>query len=489
MLGFKSFNAAKSVLAGIELMHMIRKGQSYLADSEEMSFPTNFMLWSKKSVQCENEYTPCQNFDLQFLTRHNPLIQIGYQVKTLLLSLFLTATCIGAAPAGVAAHDNRLQPYVKAMKTALDPVVFVNRKLDKYDLLVFDDGMHSSRDPWLFFEQLVRSPDVANKLKFIFIEVLPVNLQSEIDAWMNGDTDDIAGLLPVFQQAGDFGWAYRSTFDLMLAVRQANRGKPAEHHLRIIAIDMPSHYPSLRTKQDWELTRISGKARDYHMYAVVRSYLDDFKSGKKGLLLTNTRHAYKHIRNTQGQLHWNAGTFFHEHSPGKTYAIRIHNAMLHLSRKWEGKAKSREGLDNIDYSWIRMEEGLWDSAFETAGSIPVAVELAGTPFGAAAYIGNHMLDAAPGQTMSDAFDAVIFMGPLDKYQRSGTSNLYTPYFLAELKRRYEIIYTKEDLTAMLKEAHNANLEEYIAQTFKPRSDIPDPVIIRLPPKDQWRKVP
>lgn len=27
MLGFKSFRAAASVLAGIELMHMIRKGQ------------------------------------------------------------------------------------------------------------------------------------------------------------------------------------------------------------------------------------------------------------------------------------------------------------------------------------------------------------------------------------------------------------------------------------------------------------------------------
>jgi putative transposase len=34
MLGFKSFKAGKSVLVGIELMHMIRKGQSYLAGSE-----------------------------------------------------------------------------------------------------------------------------------------------------------------------------------------------------------------------------------------------------------------------------------------------------------------------------------------------------------------------------------------------------------------------------------------------------------------------
>ena len=42
MLGFKSFHAAKSILAGIELIHMIRKGQSYLAGSEEMSFADQF---------------------------------------------------------------------------------------------------------------------------------------------------------------------------------------------------------------------------------------------------------------------------------------------------------------------------------------------------------------------------------------------------------------------------------------------------------------
>ena len=38
MLGFKSFRAAAKVLAGIELMHMIRKGQMVLKGCEEMSY-------------------------------------------------------------------------------------------------------------------------------------------------------------------------------------------------------------------------------------------------------------------------------------------------------------------------------------------------------------------------------------------------------------------------------------------------------------------
>ncbi len=42
MLGFKSFCAAKNVLAGIELMHMIRKGQLMFDGSESMSLAEQF---------------------------------------------------------------------------------------------------------------------------------------------------------------------------------------------------------------------------------------------------------------------------------------------------------------------------------------------------------------------------------------------------------------------------------------------------------------
>jgi transposase-like protein len=42
MLGFKSFRAAQAVLAGIELMHMIRKGQFMMKGCGNMSFAQQF---------------------------------------------------------------------------------------------------------------------------------------------------------------------------------------------------------------------------------------------------------------------------------------------------------------------------------------------------------------------------------------------------------------------------------------------------------------
>ena len=51
MLNFKSFRAAKCVLAGIELMHMIRKGQMTIPSCAGMSpLLTSFTRWQDRSV-------------------------------------------------------------------------------------------------------------------------------------------------------------------------------------------------------------------------------------------------------------------------------------------------------------------------------------------------------------------------------------------------------------------------------------------------------
>jgi len=42
MLGFKTFRTARAVLAGIELMHMIRKGQLSAEKGSDLSFAEQF---------------------------------------------------------------------------------------------------------------------------------------------------------------------------------------------------------------------------------------------------------------------------------------------------------------------------------------------------------------------------------------------------------------------------------------------------------------
>lgn len=48
MLNFQSFHSAKSILTGIELMHMIRKGQLNMEGSDKMSFANQFYALAGK---------------------------------------------------------------------------------------------------------------------------------------------------------------------------------------------------------------------------------------------------------------------------------------------------------------------------------------------------------------------------------------------------------------------------------------------------------
>jgi len=55
MLNFKSFRSASSVLAGIELIHMIRKGQFAIDGVEAMSLADQFLRWQECSVWDEQD--------------------------------------------------------------------------------------------------------------------------------------------------------------------------------------------------------------------------------------------------------------------------------------------------------------------------------------------------------------------------------------------------------------------------------------------------
>jgi transposase-like protein len=48
MLGFKSFRAAANVLAGVELMHMIRKGQFAIDGVAHTSFADQFYALARQ---------------------------------------------------------------------------------------------------------------------------------------------------------------------------------------------------------------------------------------------------------------------------------------------------------------------------------------------------------------------------------------------------------------------------------------------------------
>lgn len=320
-----------------------------------------------------------------------------------------------------------------------EPAAFIENKLQHHDLIIVDDALHPAVEPYEFICDYLR--EYPKSVDYIFLEVVPITAQAAIDSFMNADSPDTMILASVFQQDFRYGWANQTYLDLMFTVWDLNRDLPGSEKIRIMGVDQPIYWEGLHTREDYNLFQESLIARDYFMYKTILGRMNGFHSGKKALFLTNTRHAYKCIRNKAGEIYWNAGTFFHEWHPGKSYAVRFHNMILHITELKENvENASMEGMDRFEYTWTRLDGGAWDAAFARNGNTPVAIPLKGNIFGKHPYYGNHMADALDGQTMYDAYDALIFIKPLEETRFSAQMNFfYTEDFKKELEHRVRVI--------------------------------------------------
>ncbi len=361
--------------------------------------------------------------------------------------------------------------YLNALKEqGREPIGFTLNKLDTFDLVIFDDALHNAAEPFDFYQELISRSEFVEKAGYIFVEIFSTDHQRYIDAYLNTAPEDTMLLLPVFQNDySGTGWNARTYLDLLRTVYRVNRSLPETQRLKVIAVSNPFYWEAIKTPQDLEIARRSLTGRDYFMYLMILRQLNNFEDARKGIFLTNTRHAYKGIRNRAGRFYWNTGTFFHQWHPGKTCSIRMHNLSLYITAEVPDDSithKTTAGMERMRYSWVRVDSGNWDRAFRAYGNKPVAVPLAGTPFGQAPYIGNHMLDAAAGQTMFDAYDAVIFLAPIEELHQTATFDfIYTAAFRSELERRYRILYTPQQIRDKLAGQGVAGLQQLFEKQF------------------------
>lgn len=365
-----------------------------------------------------------------------------------------------------------LRPLIEDLREwGEEPARFVLDRLREVDLVLFDDALHSAVEPFEFYGSLVADPEFRRLVDVIFLEVVPLNQQPHIDAYLESESGEAGLLWPAFRNdtSGTGGIGYRTYLDLLAAIREANRAGPPDESLRVVAVSNPSYWPEIRTPRDLELFHRSLAGRDYDMYRLILDELDGFRSGKKGVFLTNTRHAYTGVRDREGRFFWNTGTFFRQWHPGKTSSIRLHNVSLAT------EPRTAQGLEPVRWRWARIDGGRWDRAFAANGNLPIAVPLTDTTFGRAPYLGNHMPDALPDQSMANAYDAVIFLAPLEHLRQSAAMpNLYSADFVPELARRYELQRSPEDLAADLQTAGASTVEELVAKRFVewPESPVP-----------------
>lgn len=362
-------------------------------------------------------------------------------------------------------QNNRLNNYSNDIaKYGQNPLQFVRNVITKHDLLIFDDALHAAYEPFVFYNQLILDTVLSKKINFVFLEVMSTSSQPAIDSFYKSNLMDTTILIKAFQDDyTGYGWRYQTYIDLLKTVWLQNKLLPNSHKIKVVCVDPPIYWEAIHSKQDYDIFDNSLKARDYSMYLEIVDAMEAFKKNKKALFITNTRHAYKNIRNRDGEKYWNTATFFNQFYPNKTYSIRIHNATLIIQQSKKTNKDSVSSASEIIYKWAKIDEGLWDSAFALNKNKPVAIPFNNTWFGKTAYVGNHMLNVAAGTRMYDAYDALIFLAPINKLHLSAHFNfIYTQAFKLELERRLRLL-NGNDFESMLKEENAATFDEFFSK--------------------------
>ena len=77
----------------------------------------------------------------------------------IILFLYSTTVCIGQTA----------QDYLKVIKEeGVSPLNFIQQKIDRYDLLIFDDALHSAVEPFEYYQELIN--DFGDNIDYVFIE-------------------------------------------------------------------------------------------------------------------------------------------------------------------------------------------------------------------------------------------------------------------------------------------------------------------------------
>lgn len=400
-------------------------------------------------------------------------------LRTVQVFLLLSLISAGSAAAEVAAFkptEARVATLVGEIdRVGRDPVDFVLAELGDADLIIFDEALHNAVEPWTFYGALVADPRFAAQARHVFIEVIPYNAQGAIDAYLEAPDDDPSLLWPALQSALETGWSYRTYVDFFAAVRRANARLPKDRRIRAIGVAPAAYWPLIATHEDFVRYRRDGFAPfDEGLYARILMHLDGFESGRKGIFLTNTRHAYTGLKRKDGSLFWNAGTYFRQRHPGKTRSVRFNAPFLEVKAAGSEKGPTLGSIaQGTQYGWTRADGGAWDAAFAKRGDKPVALSLSATAFGSAPYVGNQMLTAAAGQTLADVYDGVIHLKRIEDWRQSAReTRLYTPAFRREVARRLRIVHPGAKLDQVLKDSGVATLAAYVALIAAPQAEAP-----------------
>ncbi len=314
-----------------------------------------------------------------------------------------------------------LKPYQEYLKTAgKPPKEFVLEALAKHKLAAIGEIDHRPAS-WALNSEIVRDPRFAKAAGTIFLE-LPAHAQHLMDKFLAAKQLDTQPIIEMLRETSLTGCPDQPLLDFFIAVWKTNQTLDAAHRIRIVLVDVPQPWKELIEEDNLY------KYDTDHDKFMADNILQDLQRS------ADKRHAlfiagFAHLQNVKfpgsDLPQKSSGCYLRQALPEQFYSIVQHGPILGRSMP----------------NWGRTCLGLFDEAFAANGNQPIAFALANNPFGQQRFDLDATRCTATEDRFCDAFDAYIYLGPLeDEISSPLIPKFYTDEFVKELDQRYRLMY-------------------------------------------------
>jgi len=336
-------------------------------------------------------------------------------------------------------HLNRLRMSSVVKKVSTDTLAFVNcikqqgvapkeyllEVLAKHPLVIFGE-IHRRKISWDLLSSVLFDPRFSEIVGTIFVE-LPAYQQDEFNRFYSSKELDTEILLDIMRSMMTTGWIDRGEYEFLINLWKLNQTLSNDMKIRVVPVDEQTPWKFLQTKDDYDKWEANSIDRNTRMADVVEQTIKTKNDTRNNLFIVGYGHAYKsHI---QGSYSTPMGQ-----DPALTAGAQLvqrfsnEDVFTILQHVPMGTNFGALGL---------VRQGLFDVVFEKIGNLPIAFNLANTPFGSEPFDADFedAFDSRVGN-YADNFDGYIFLQPLkDEDTDYVLYDIISDKYISEIKRR------------------------------------------------------
>jgi len=293
--------------------------------------------------------------------------------------------------------NKSVEPYRQCMiEKGIPPKDYVLSLFEKYDIVVLEESIHDECRPWNLIYDIVSDDYFTQNVGTIFTEYGVARDQADIDTMLRTHYADDVSLSKAVVASTNIRSGGYCFYNFLKRVNRLNAALPDS--LKISVRPEEIGYGKYFTTLDFT---VDSMYQQFIMLDSLRAQITiDWyhKTGKKCLVITNTRHAYIYSAEAQ------------KRSPQNFKKQFEGNQMQYVYDSLPGKVANIHYFDNNDIICPNVMGGKWEAAFRSLNYEPVGFDLNGTVFGNDYFDIYNMLFYQASK-YQDVFTGIVFYTP------------------------------------------------------------------------------